>query len=77
MIESSRLLSAKVVAFIDSNIHYQGKTLAGIPVVAPTDFNRGDVEVLISSQTAEDDIYQVITQGMGWSNTVHRLYTNL
>lgn len=74
LMATSRLLNARIVAFIDSNCHYHGKTLAGIPIVAPSTFSDVSADVLISSQTAEEEIYQLITRKLGWPNTVHRLY---
>lgn len=75
LLETSRLRQAHITAFIDSNVHYQGKTLEGIPVIVPTTFSDTNAEVLISSQTAEEDIFQLITQKLRWPNVVHRLYT--
>ena len=34
LLETSRLPQARIVAFIDSNVHYQGKTLAGVPIIS-------------------------------------------
>ena len=76
LMETSRLPDAQVVAFIDSNPNYQGKTLAGVPVVAPSAFVGPNVEILISSHAAEEEIFQLITQKLRWSNPVHRLYAN-
>ena len=74
LVETSRLLDARIVAFIDSNPHYQGKTLAGIPVMAPSEFVNLDADILISSHAAEDEIFQHIKQTLRWPNSVHRLY---
>ncbi|MFO1431433.1 MAG: class I SAM-dependent methyltransferase [Candidatus Competibacteraceae bacterium] len=74
LLETSRLPNTRIIAFIDSNVHYQGKTLVGKPVVAPSVFADRDTEILISSHTAEEEIFQFITQKLHWPNTVHRLY---
>ncbi len=76
LLETSRLSQAKLVAFIDSNVNYQGKTLAGIPVISPADFNHSTAEILISSQTAEPEIFRAIERDWQWSNPIHRLYDN-
>ena len=76
LMETSRLPSARIIAFLDSNPNYQGKTLAGIPVVAPAAFSDASAEILISSQAAEDEIFQLITQKLHWPNKVHRLYAS-
>ena len=74
LLETSRLSEARIVAFLDSNANYQGKTLAGVPVQAPADFADRDAEVLISTQTAENEIARTIEQTLRWPNKVHRLY---
>jgi len=74
LLETSCLPQCRIVCFIDSNVHYQGKTLAGIPIIAPTDFTNSSAEILISSQTAEDEIFKIITRKLCWPNVVHRLY---
>jgi predicted TPR repeat methyltransferase len=76
LLETSRLSQAKLVTFIDSNINYQGKTLAGIPVISPAEFNNPTAEILISSQTAEPEIFQAIDRDWQWQNQIHRLYHN-
>lgn len=74
LLETSRLPQAKIVAFIDSNVHYQGKTLAGVPIISPSDFKHRNAEILISSQTAEKEIFEMITNDFHWDNVIHRLY---
>ena len=74
LLETSDLSRANIVAFIDSNVHYQGKTLAGHPVVAPSEFRDETAEILISSQPAEAEIFRTITTELRWPNAVHRLY---
>ena len=76
LLETSRLSKARIIAFIDSNVHYQGKTLAGVRIVAPSEFSDVTADILISSQTAEDEIFQTIRDKLRWQNTVHRLYAN-
>jgi SAM-dependent methyltransferase len=76
LMETSRLPNAQIIAFIDSNPNYQGKTLAGVPVVAPSAFTDTNVDILISSQAAEEEIFQLITQKLRWPNPVHRLYAS-
>lgn len=74
LLETSRLQKAKIVAFIDSNVHYQGKTLAGVPIISPSEFKDRNAEILISSQTAEKEIFEMITNDFHWDNVIHRLY---
>jgi FlaA1/EpsC-like NDP-sugar epimerase len=74
LLETSNLGRANIIAFVDSNQNYQGKTLAGRPVLAPSALDHPSAEILISSQAAEEEIFRVIKEKLGWSNTVHRLY---
>jgi SAM-dependent methyltransferase len=76
LLTTSRLAQAQIISFIDSNVHYQGKTLSGVPVVSPTAFNDSNAEILISAPTGEQQISQTISQELRWTNRIHRLYTN-
>jgi SAM-dependent methyltransferase len=76
LLKNSPLRQANIMAFIDSNVHYQGKKLVGVPVIAPAAFSDVSAEVLISSQTAEEEIFRLITQELRWPNVVHRLYSD-
>jgi SAM-dependent methyltransferase len=77
LLEMSPLKDANIVAFIDSNANYHGKLLAGRPIVSPQNFSDPEAEILISSQVAEENIYQTITADLQWKNRVHRLYSSL
>lgn len=74
LLKNSCLSEAKIVAFLDSNPNYHGKSLLGVPIEDPLKFNRPGVQVLISSQVHEAEIYKTITEKLQWPNTVHRLY---
>lgn len=74
LLETSSLSKARIVSFIDSNPNYQGKTLAGHPILAPSQFTDNGADILISSQTAEEEIFGLITKTLKWPNTVCRLY---
>lgn len=74
LLETSRLRYANIVIFIDSNANYQGKSLEGIPVIAPSAFTDKSADILISSQAAEDEIFHLIKEKLHWPNVVHRLY---
>jgi SAM-dependent methyltransferase len=76
LLQTSRLPEARIVSFIDSNVHYQGKTLHGVPVVSPDRFNRPDAAILISSQVAEQEIKALIRDRLKWPNKVVCLYEN-
>lgn len=76
LLKNSRLQKANLLAFIDSNNKYQGNFIDKTPIVSPSDFKNINAEILISSYVSENEIYQIITQKLGWTNTVHRLYQN-
>jgi FlaA1/EpsC-like NDP-sugar epimerase len=76
LLETSKLGSARIVAFIDSNARYQGKQLRGIPIVAPEEFQNADATILISSQVAESEIKAQIQNQLGWTHPVICFYEN-
>jgi hypothetical protein len=71
---TSRLPQADIVAFIESNARYHGKTLHGRPILAP-DALRGHHEpVLISSRVFENEIAEQIRHDLGCPNELILLY---
>jgi 2-polyprenyl-3-methyl-5-hydroxy-6-metoxy-1,4-benzoquinol methylase len=56
LLASSRLGEANVRFYVDSNPHYQGKDLAGVPVRAPSDVRGQPDPILISSWVYQDEI---------------------
>ena len=64
-----------VTAIVDSNVNYQGKTIYDVPVIAPQELMARDpLPIIISSQLAQDAIHTQITERMGLTNEVVRLY---
>ena len=64
-----------VTAIVDSNVNYQGKTIYDVPVIAPKELAARDpLPIIISSQLAQDAIHTQITERMGLTNEVVRLY---
>ena len=74
LLETSSLAKANLVAFIDSNSRYQGKTLHGVPILAPSDWHDRSATVLISSQVAEREIKTQILETLKWANPLVCLY---
>ena len=74
LLETSALPNAHLVAFIDSNVRYQGKTLHGVPIIDPASFSDRSATVLISSHVAEAEIADAIANRLHWPNRVVRLY---
>lgn len=75
LLETSRLSTANIVAFIDSNINYQGKSLIGRPILSPTEFTGNPADILISSHVAEVAIQTLIVESLRWTNRIHLLYS--
>lgn len=74
LMATSRLAEADIVAFVESNSRYHGRTLHGRPIIAP-DALRGRREpVLISSRVFQQEIADQIRTGLGCSNEVILLY---
>jgi SAM-dependent methyltransferase len=74
LLRTSDLAKANLTCFIDSNVHYQNKTLCDLPVVPPAEFRDSHCDILISSQPSENEIYEMIKQQLHWPNAIYRLY---
>jgi SAM-dependent methyltransferase len=74
LIATSRLAQADIVAFIESNSRYQGRTLHGRPILAPEALKDHHEPVLISSRVFEKEIAEQIREGLGCSNELILLY---
>ena len=56
LLETSRLGECRIEAFMDSNPHYAGATLAGRPVIAPATLEAADAPILVSSAVTQTGI---------------------
>jgi 2-polyprenyl-3-methyl-5-hydroxy-6-metoxy-1,4-benzoquinol methylase len=74
LLKTSSLAEANIVAFIDSNKNYQGKTINNKPVLDADECENIDAEILISSQVAEDEIKKYIELDLKWNKKIHTLY---
>ena len=70
----SNLAEAGIVAFIESNARYHGKTLHGRPILAPQALGDHPEPVLISSRVFQKEIADQIRHGLGCSNELILLY---
>jgi SAM-dependent methyltransferase len=61
-----------IAAFVDSNANYQGKTIRGIPILAPAALHGRDEPILIVSHAAEDEILAAIRDRYQLPNRVLR-----
>jgi hypothetical protein len=73
LMATSRLADANIVAFIESNARYHGKTLGGRPILAPPALVGRAEAVLISSRVFQKEIADQI-RGLGCRNDLITLY---
>jgi SAM-dependent methyltransferase len=57
-----------IVAFVDSNANYHGKTIRGIPVMGPASLQGRDEPILIVSHAAQEEIQTAIRERYGLTN---------
>ena len=74
LMATSRLAEADIVAFIESNSRYHGKTLHGRPILAPEALKQHHEPVLISSRVFQKEIADQIRTGLGCPNELVLLY---
>jgi hypothetical protein len=74
LLQTSRLKDARISAFVDSNPHYQGKDLSGVPIISPGNVRGRAEPIIISSRVYQEDIARVIREDLGLPNKVIRLY---
>jgi len=56
LLQTSRLGDCRIEAFLDSNPHYAGGSLAGRPVLAPSELQAVDAPILVSSAVSQSGI---------------------
>jgi SAM-dependent methyltransferase len=74
LMATSRLAEVAIVAFVESNASYHGKTLHGRPIVAPEGLRQHGEPVLISSRVFQNEIAEQIRNGLGCPNELILLY---
>ena len=74
LMATSRLAETDIVAFIESNSRYHGKTLHGRPILAPEALKQRHEPVLISSRVFQREIIDQIREGLGCPNELILLY---
>jgi hypothetical protein len=65
LLKVSRLGECAIKAFIDSNPHYGGATLAGRRVIAPSELDRADALILVSSAVSQASIATAARERFG------------
>jgi 2-polyprenyl-3-methyl-5-hydroxy-6-metoxy-1,4-benzoquinol methylase len=74
LLQTSRLGDCRIEAFIDSNPHYAGATLAGRPVVAPSALQAVDAPILVSSAVSQSGIAAAARERFGHDVQLILLY---
>ena len=74
LMATSRLAEADIVAFVESNSRYHGKTLHGRPIVPPEALRERPEPVLISSRVFQQEIADQIRTGLACPNELILLY---
>jgi SAM-dependent methyltransferase len=74
LMQTSRLAEANIVAFVESNVRYQGRTLHDVPIIAPEALRERHEPILISSRVFQHEIVQQIREGLGLANEIITLY---
>lgn len=74
LLKSSPLRDANIVAFVDSNPNYQGRTLHGAPVLAPAELASRSEAILISSHQFQAEITDQIRNTLGLKNEIIAFY---
>jgi hypothetical protein len=74
LLETSRLSSANIKAFVDSNPRYHHKILENIPIIGPSELATRPETIFISSRVFQDEIERQIREKMGLSNGIIKLY---
>ena len=74
LMATSRLADANIVAFIESNARYHGKSLHGRPILPPGSLKKLREPVLISSRVFEKEIADQIRDDLKCQNELILLY---
>jgi 2-polyprenyl-3-methyl-5-hydroxy-6-metoxy-1,4-benzoquinol methylase len=70
----TQLEKANIRAFVDSNPRYQGKNLAGVPIISPQALERDSGAILISSRVYQHEIEEQIRNNLRLDNQIITLY---
>lgn len=69
LLAQGELAKAKISYFVDSNLYYQGKYLAGIPINSPCEIQSDD-PILITSWCFQNEITESIRKTLGLKNHI-------
>ena len=74
LLAESHLARANIVAFVDSNPHYHGKRLNGVPIVSPAQLKQMPDPILISSHQFQSEIERQLKNELRLCNQLIKLY---
>jgi SAM-dependent methyltransferase len=74
LLANTKLGDARIVAFVDSNPHYQGRTLNGVPIVSPEAARERSEPILVSSRACQAAIVRQIQRELRLPNELLTLY---
>jgi SAM-dependent methyltransferase len=74
LLRTTRLAKARIAAFVDSNSKYQGKSIAGRPIIAPSALRVSDEPILVVSRVFQNEIVAQIRQDLGDDKEIVTLY---
>jgi hypothetical protein len=75
LLEMAPLTNAPIAAFVDSNPRYQGKSIRGVPVIAPSQMPAGETPILVVTRDHSAAIEAQI-RDLRLPNPVWTLYPN-
>jgi SAM-dependent methyltransferase len=74
LLANTRLKAANIRAYVDSNPRYQGKQLAGIPIISPNALDNDSGAIMISSRVYQKEISEQIRNDLQLDNQIITLY---
>ncbi|TGE35385.1 methyltransferase domain-containing protein [Desulfosporosinus fructosivorans] len=74
LLSDGGLKKAKIIAFVDSNRHYQGEHLNDIPILPPAKISTLRQPILVSSRVYQSEIVHEIRENMKLPNEIILLY---
>jgi SAM-dependent methyltransferase len=74
LLENTNLKHCEIVSFIDSNKKYQDKSINGIGILAPTEIDDPNVDIIISTRAFQDQIEKYILFDLKLTNNIIKLY---
>jgi 2-polyprenyl-3-methyl-5-hydroxy-6-metoxy-1,4-benzoquinol methylase len=70
LLATTRFKDANILAFIDSNNHYQGNKLQDKPIIAPQQVSEYSCPILITSWVFQDEITKQIKESLKLNNQI-------